>query len=63
MRKENQEKLIRLIENNVSAGFVRGQELFAESLETDLEKASVLNDVQLEGVMDYLLADYQHRNA
>ena len=62
MKPETQEVIIKLIENNVAAGFVRGQTLFAESLDVDLEKKAVLEDVQLEGVMDYLLADYAQRN-
>lgn len=58
MKPEIQEKLATLIENNVAAGFVRGQSLFMESFEVDLEKSEVLEKVQLEGVMEYLLKDY-----
>jgi hypothetical protein len=58
MKPETQAKLTALIEQNVAAGFVRGQDLFAESLEVDLDKAEVLNQVQLEGVMDYLIQDH-----
>lgn len=62
MKPENQEKLLKLIESNVSAGLVRGQQLFAESLEEDLTKSDVIEKVQLEGVMEYLLSDYIDRS-
>ncbi len=63
MKPETQQKLVSLIERNVAAGFVRGQQLFAESLETDLEKQEILEQVQLDGVLDYLYQDYIHRHS
>ncbi len=63
MKPENQQKLVSLIERNVAAGFARGQQLFAESLETDLEKQEILEQVQLDGVLDYLYQEYIHRHS
>jgi hypothetical protein len=63
MKPETQLKLVSLIERNVAAGFVRGQQLFAESLETDLEKQEILEQVQLDGVLDYLYQDYIQRHS
>ena len=63
MKPETQQKLISLIEQNVAAGFVRGQELFAESLDTDLEKKEILESAGLDGVLDYLYQDYMVRHS
>lgn len=62
MKPANREKFLQLIESNVAAGLLRGQELFVESLEEDLQKDDVLSQIQLEGVFDYLLTDYARRN-
>lgn len=62
MRPETQDKLINLIEQNVAAGFARGQELFAESVEEDMEKHEILENVRIDGVLDYLIQDYNHRH-
>jgi len=61
MKLENQQKLISLIEQNVAAGFRRGQELFAESIDEDLEKKEILESAGLDGVLDYLYQDYAAR--
>ena len=61
MKPETQQKLVSLIERNVAAGFVRGQQLFAESLETDLEKKEILENAGLDGVLDYLYQEYAVR--
>jgi len=61
MKLENQQKLISLIEQNVAAGFKRGQQLFAESIDQDLEKKELLENVGLDGVLDYLYQDYAAR--
>lgn len=63
MKPENQQKLVSLIEKNVAAGFVRGQELFAESLDIDLEKKEILESAGLDGVLDYLYQDYIVRHS
>lgn len=62
MKAEIQEKLATLIENNVAAGFVRGQTLFLEGFEEDLEKASVLRNNSIDDVMQYLLTDHAQNN-
>lgn len=58
MKPENLEILKTIVEQNINRGFVRGQKLFIESFNEDLEKKSVIDDVQLEGVMDYLLKEH-----
>ena len=63
MKPETQQKLINLIEQNVMAGFARGQELFAESVEQDMEKHEILENVQIDGVLDYLIQDYNNRHS
>ncbi len=63
MRPEIQANLISLIEQNVAAGFVRGQELFAESVEKDMEKQEIIEQVRLDGVLDYLVQDYTARHS
>lgn len=63
MKLENQQKLISLIEQNVAAGFARGQELFAESIDLDLEKKEILESAGLDGVLDYLYQEYTYRHS
>ena len=63
MRVENQQKLISIIEQNVAAGFIRGQEIFAEAVNEDMEKQVVIEQVQLDGVLDYLAQDYNRRHS
>lgn len=62
MKDRNIQVLKTMIEHNVASGFVRGQELFVESFEEDLDKNSVIEQVQLEGVLDYLLQDFSKNN-
>ena len=61
MKPETQQKLISLIEHNVAAGFTRGQELFAESIDQDLEKKEILESAGIDGVLDYLYQEYAVR--
>lgn len=62
MKRETQQKLISLIEQNVAAGFARGQELFAESIDQDLEKKEILESTGIDGVLDYLYQEYAARH-
>lgn len=62
MKPETQQKLISLIEQNVAAGFSRGQELFAESIDQDLEKKEILESTGIDGVLDYLYQEYTARH-
>ena len=62
MRPETIQKMNEIIEANVYAGFVRGQDLFVEALNEDLEKSTVLESVTVDGVMDYLLAEAIQNN-
>lgn len=57
MRPETEKKIQQIIEANIAAGFVRGQSLFAESLNTDLEKTQIIEGVTINGVIDYLLSE------
>lgn len=63
MRPETLERIQTIIESNIVAGFVRGQDLFAESLNEDLQKHEILESVTVDGVMNYLLDDYQNQNS
>ena len=58
MRPETQKRIAEIIESNLFAGFMRGQDLFAESFEQDLQKTEILEQISVDGVMDYLLTDY-----
>ena len=55
MKPENQQKLIKLVESNINAGFIRGQELFAESVEQDLQKNEILENYSVDHVIEYLI--------
>lgn len=53
-----QEFFTNMVFENVKAGFIRGQKLFQESLNEDLNKSSILENIQLEGYVDALLENY-----
>lgn len=59
MRPEVVQKINQIIEANVAAGFVRGQDLFAESLNEDLQKSAILESASVDGIIEYLLDDAQ----
>lgn len=59
MRPETKQVIQTIIESNVAAGFLRGQDLFTESLDEDLQKNEILENIELDGLMNYLLSDYQ----
>lgn len=61
MRPETLKKISEVIEANLATGFVRGQELFAESLNEDIEKTQILEGVGVEGVMDFLLSEFSNK--
>lgn len=62
MKPENYEKFIQVVESNIAAGIMRGQQLFMEALEEDIEKDEVLSQVPVETVFEALLNDYVRRN-
>lgn len=59
MDNNKQEFFKNLVLENINAGFVRGQELFAEALNYDLEKSEILESIQLDGYIDHLIQNYQ----
>ena len=63
MRPETYQQIVSLIEQNVMAGFLRGQDLFAEAIEEDMGKHEILEQVRLDGVLDYLIQDYNYRHS
>ena len=62
MKPENQKKFLNLIEQNIQAGFLRGQELFQESLELDLQKHSILENHTVDDVIDHLITESLQNN-
>lgn len=58
MRPETEQYITAIINENIAHGFFRGQSLFAEELNEDLQKNEVLESVGVEGVMKHLLSEY-----
>ena len=54
---EVEQKFRYVIEQNIAAGFVRGQDLFMEALDEDLQKNLVLEKHTIDGVMGWLLTE------
>ena len=56
------EFFVKVVLENSKAGFVRGQQMFAEGLNEDLQKKEILESVGIDGVVDYLIQEYTQRN-
>lgn len=62
MKPENQQKFLKLIESNINAGFIRGQQLFAEAVEMDLQKNEILENHSVDDVIEYLITESLQEN-
>lgn len=57
---EKQEKFAQIIAENIAAGFQRGVSVFTEGLEEDLNKQAIIENAQLEGVIDFLMEEFEN---
>lgn len=53
-----QELFLNMMTENIAAGFVRGQEIFQESLNDELQKSEILEGIELGGYVDALIANF-----
>ncbi len=56
------EYFVNIIAENLAAGFIRGQELFQESLDYELRKGEILESIGVVGCVDALIEDYNKNN-
>lgn len=53
-----QELFLNMMTENIAAGFVRGQKIFQESLNDELQKSEILEGIELGGYVDALIANF-----
>lgn len=53
-----QELFLNMMTENIAAGFVRGQKIFQESLNDELQKSEILEGIELGGYVDALIKNY-----
>ena len=49
-----QEFFVNIVNENIAAGFIRGQKIFQESLNESLEKSEIIENIQLDGYINAL---------
>lgn len=50
-----------IVAENIAAGFIRGQQVFQESLNNELQKSEILENIKLEGYVDALLENHNNQ--
>ena len=53
-----QEFFVNIVNENIAAGFIRGQKIFQESLNESLEKSESIENIQLDGYINALCNQY-----
>lgn len=54
------EYFVNVVAENLAAGFIRGQQLFQESLDYELRKGEILENIGIVGCVDALVEDFNN---